>query len=774
MSQRVTRSALAASVLVAASMFFVDLSTGPASAATTPTLLTGEQRHAVTGYHADRMVVDGVNDRLLVADDVAHRVLAVGYAGAVVSEVALPDGANAGDLELSADSSRLWAIVPGPNVIISWDAATLEEKARYPIAAYDLGNLAVTADKVWFTYNKNYFASLDPATGEVVKHTLGSGTNTSASPRQPLIAASPADPDRLVLTDADTRGDVFLYDIGAATPALVATTRTGLYGHTALEYTADGRMIYVGGVGGAYYTWADDLGGFQSRTIAMSRALAVEAAAGGWLAAGLPPAGDQTDLRLFRDAEGTAAREFDFPITAAAPQLTGLAWEPGGDRLFALTTEESGAQSLWTIGTPTVIPSPSVPAATPTAITLAAPATTPRGELVSVSGTITGGVPMGTALTVRRTDPASPAGVTIPSWQTNASGGFGFMDTPPVAGTATYTVTFAGTATHAPSSAQISIKVVTAPAPALAATAITLKAPATSKRNAVVAIQGRLTGSGIGARTPVTVRRADAETPAGKNLQQLATAADGTFTARDHPEVGGTVTYTVSYAGDAVRKPSSAKVSIVVAKSTPTLTLNRNGSVNAYNATVTMTARLGATHRNRTVEIWADPYGSDQAKRLVKKGTVNGAGDLSATFKLTRDTTFSAVFTGDTRYAARTVTSTLRTRVAVSTAVTKHYKVKNSYYHVRKKTHPKFTTTMTPYPGRKQRLTFERYSGGKWVAWKTGTFKLNAAGKYTFTLTGTHKTGVKYRVRAAYLTGTSGDSANYTTYGAWRYFTFTK
>ncbi|GAA2845862.1 hypothetical protein Acy02nite_47530 [Actinoplanes cyaneus] len=81
---------------------------------------------------------------------------------------------------------------------------------------------------------------------------------------------------------------------------------------------------------------------------------------------------------------------------------------------------------------------------------------------------------------------------------------------------------------------------------------------------------------------------------------------------------------------------------------------------------------------------------------------------------------------------------------------------------------------MTPYPRRTERLIFQRYAGGKWVAWKSGTYKLSSAGKYTYTLTGTHKTGVKYRVSAAYLTGTSGDRANYTTNGAWKYFIFSK
>ncbi len=674
MRKRTIRAVLAAGVLAAGSAFFVDLATGTAAGATAPTTLTEQQRHTIDGYHADRMVVDGVHQRLLIADDLAHRILSVGYDGTVAAEVALPDGANAGDLQLSADSSTLWATLPGAQMIVSWNAATLEEITRYPVAVLDLGHLALAGDKAWFTYNKNYFASLDPATGAVAKYVLGAGNDSSGHSRQPLIAASPTNPNQLALTYAGTQTTLFLYDVSGGTATLAAKAETStLAGHNSLEYTPDGRMIYVGGIDGVFYTWADDLDTISARTIWMSGAVQVDAASNGWIVAGQPPTTGSSDLRLFPATESVPTREFDFPIGSEAPDLTDLAWAPGGGKLFAITAEQIGVQSLWVIDQPTVTPSASASAASPsaqtaTSIKLTAPATAGRGSGISVNGTLSGGLPMGTPVKVVRTDAESPAGVAVESSDTNATGTFGFID---------------------------------------------------------------------------------------------------------FPEAGGTITYTVTYPGDATHKASSAKISIQVARTSPAFTLTGNGSVNAYGATVALTAHLGTTYRNRTVEIWADPYGADQARTLVKKGTVNGSGNLSVSYKLTRNTTFSAVFTGDTRYAARTVTSAVKTKVAVSTAVAKHYKVAASYYYVRKTVNPTFTTTMTPYPGRTERLTFEKYSGGKWVAWKTGTYKLSSAGKYTFTLTGTHTTGVKYRVRAAYLTGTSGDSANYSTYGSWKYFTFT-
>ena len=41
-------------------------------------------------------------------------------------------------------------------------------------------------------------------------------------------------------------------------------------------------------------------------------------------------------------------------------------------------------------------------------------------------------------------------------------------------------------------------------------------------------------------------------------------------------------------------------------------------------------------------------------------------------------------------------------------------------------------------------------------------------------LTGTFAAGAKFRVRAEYVYGNSGDTVNATTYGAWKYFTFTR
>ncbi|WP_250031683.1 hypothetical protein [Paractinoplanes maris] len=212
------------------------------------------------------------------------------------------------------------------------------------------------------------------------------------------------------------------------------------------------------------------------------------------------------------------------------------------------------------------------------------------------------------------------------------------------------------------------------------------------------------------------------------------------------------------------------------ARTTPSLTLTGNGTVNAYGSTVTVTAKLGAPHR--TIEIWADPYGGDQGRRLLRRMPANAQGVLTASIKLTRTTSVFAKFVGDTTYAPKEVKSTLHTRVATSFVMSRQYKTGKigavPFTFFRDKVSPYFTVTMTPYPGRVQELTIEMSAGGgKWRTFRSAVLKLNKDGKSYFAWNHPPMTGREFRVRTAYLTGAPNDSVNYPTYSAYQYFTFT-
>jgi hypothetical protein len=314
--------------------------------------------------------------------------------------------------------------------------------------------------------------------------------------------------------------------------------------------------------------------------------------------------------------------------------------------------------------------------------------------------------------------------------------------------------------------------------PTKADTTLTATAPATATRAKSLTVSGKLTSTAaFPSGTTLSVTRTDDESPSGKALGTATVAADGSYSFADTPPAGGKVTYTVAYAGDEYHAATTSKSTVTVTKTTTTLTLNNNGKVYAYNTPVTFTAHLGTTYKNRTVDIYADPYGSDKPNKLVKSGKVDSSGNLTATVYLTRDTKLTAKFTGDTRYAPATVTSTAGARVTVSTALSGYYKTRTAwnqtYRYFHKSKDPVYDTTMTPYPGRKYKVEVQGYYDGAWRATHSEYLELGSGGKDTLELTGTPPTGVRFRIRSSYIDTTSGDNVNSTTYGTWKYFTFT-
>ncbi|WNI23919.1 Ig-like domain repeat protein [Streptomyces sp. ITFR-16] len=315
--------------------------------------------------------------------------------------------------------------------------------------------------------------------------------------------------------------------------------------------------------------------------------------------------------------------------------------------------------------------------------------------------------------------------------------------------------------------------------PVRSVTSVTVTAPAKATRGKKLTVTGKAaSNAAFPAGAKATVTRTDVESPKGRALPAVALKSNGTFSFTDTPPAGGTVTYKVSYAGDALHSPGAGSAKVAVSRATPSLTLNRNKAVYAYGTDVSFTAHLGSTYKNRTVELWADPYGTDKPKKLVKTGKVNSKGNLSATVDMTRDTTVTAVFKGDARYASRTVKSTAYAKVKVSTTVAKQYRTakigSRSYAYFHKKTNPVFTTKMSYHKNRSFRLAMQFYYQGTWYDAGSQYFKLGTGGKTDVTLTGTHDTGYRMRIRASYLDGSSGDNVNTTTHGAWKYFIFTK
>lgn len=305
-----------------------------------------------------------------------------------------------------------------------------------------------------------------------------------------------------------------------------------------------------------------------------------------------------------------------------------------------------------------------------------------------------------------------------------------------------------------------------------------VSAPAKSDRAKKLTVTGKLTSkTALPAGTVLTVTRTDIESPKGKALASVRTKADGTFSFADTPPAGGKVTYKVSYAGDGTHAAVSGSDAVEVSRKATSLTLNNNGKLYAYGKDVTFTAHLGSTYKNRTVAIYADPFGPDKPKKLLKKAKVNSKGNLSAVVDMTRDTTVTAVFDGDARNAPKTVKSTAGAKARISMSVAKYYKTgkigSTKYYYFRKNTAPVFTTTMNYYTGRSQYFELEVYYQGHWYDSGAEYFALATSGRSAVTLEAPGESGIRARVRSSYLNGSSGDTVNSTTRGGWKYFVFT-
>ncbi|MET0416703.1 MAG: hypothetical protein ABW022_11850 [Actinoplanes sp.] len=316
--------------------------------------------------------------------------------------------------------------------------------------------------------------------------------------------------------------------------------------------------------------------------------------------------------------------------------------------------------------------------------------------------------------------------------------------------------------------------------PTKAPVTIQLSVPATVQPNQGFRVRGTVS-TRLVQGFPLVITRTDASMPGGRRIgPQTVPFGDGnSFEFEDVESTAGTITYTVSIPGDDHLDSATATASVpVAAVPSTTLTLDRHGSAWAYGATVTFTAKLGATGTSRVVEIWADPFGNDQPNRLLRKASVDSKGTLTAGLKLSRNTTLSAVYRGDEKTLPKTVKSTVSVKASVTTEVFRHYKYAKigsvPYYHFRKSTHPVFKTTMNPYPGRKQYLQIDVHSRGKWILWGYFYLPLDSAGRSSKQLPGTHSVGVRYRERSVYQYGQSGDTANTTTYGTYRYYTFTR
>ncbi|MFF4899177.1 hypothetical protein [Streptomyces sp. NPDC001068] len=269
----------------------------------------------------------------------------------------------------------------------------------------------------------------------------------------------------------------------------------------------------------------------------------------------------------------------------------------------------------------------------------------------------------------------------------------------------------------------------------------------------------------------VHISRTDAAHPGGVVLPDAPLTPDGGFAVRDTPPGTGTYTYQVRYPGDADHLPSQTTATIRVAK---VLGVATDAGSYAYGATAKATAHLSVDFKGAKVSLYAQPAGA--GKRLLKSGTVDSSGNLTASYQVTRDTTFTAVFAGAHDYYAATATRSAGVHASVHGSLSGYYTTTSYgntsyrvYHHTAKQ---KYTVTVAPAkPGACVRLLVQHYHSGSWQTSKDlSCVRLNATSGSTYSFSYTGPTGDRFRVRAeSDPQGT--DTANSPTWSGWSYFT---
>ncbi len=607
------------------------------------------------------MVVDGARERVYLGDDATGQIIAADYNGNRVDTVSGINGVF--DLALSDDGSTLYATARVSHEIVALDAATLDIKARYPVAT-STGPVYVefAGGKVWFSYGDQWdgdLGSVDPAvdpasgTDPVALAQIPAEGTGSGMWGQALLDTDPLRPGLLAVGETgDSTGTEAVFDVSGGTPQVVAWHDSSYAlndGLGDIDLVAGGDQVLVNGT--ERHAWAN----------------------GTLTDSGAYPAGQRADVgRSGMIAQITGTKVAIYRPDAAQPVRTyslgtqgavAVAWAPDSSRVFALVPAGNG-YTLKPLTQPTL----NVPT-----LTVNAPATATRAKTLTVTGKISATVPL-------------PTGVQL------------------------------------------------------------------------------------------SVTRTDLDSPSGKALAPVTAKADGTYSFKDVPPAGGKVTYKVQYAGDATHTAVSASDAVEVSRASTSLSLNNNGKLYSYGADVKFTAHLGTTYKNRSVEIWANPFGSDKPNKLIKSGTVNADGNIAGWVDMTRDTTVTAVFKGDARYKPKSVKVTAYGKAKVSTAVSKHYKTakigSTTYYWFHKNTDPLLTTTMNYYAGRQQRFDLQVYYQGSWYSADSEYFPLGTNGKSAVTLGAPGESGIRARMRSVYVNGSSGDTVNSTAYGSWKYLYF--
>ncbi|MFB7242353.1 hypothetical protein ACFCYX_07765 [Streptomyces populi] len=615
--------------------------------------------------HFAHMVVDAPHGHLFISGG-------AGTDGILVTDL---DGANpttidgepgATGLALSGDGSTLYAALPGQDAIAAISAEDLTESARYGTGAgTGPDSLAVAGGTLWFGYGTAGAGGIGSVAGDgTVTLRRDSGSWSAA----PTLATTPAPSGVLAAAAQTGTTSAFVtYRAEGGTLTRRAARELPVPDLGDFAVTADGQHLAVS-------SWADaSADRYRTSDLAVDGRFAVPVAA---RAVAVAPDGTLAGcgcngyaFETFPETGGGFYDEYEYGSSLRLP-AHGLAWSPDGSRLYAVGVDASG-------GTPTLHVARDPETAR---VRLGGgPATTPLapGEAYSFRVGFDSPLPLDAGqsmmpgtVRITRHDDADPDGVLITdATATRATaadffGSYHVTGTAPLSGPLGFGVDYSGSGHYGPAGRTFDVPV------AKYAPTMTVTAPATAGRAAPMTITGKLTWPHAHVTTgAVHVVRTDLAHPSGYSAGTVPVSADGGFTFHDTPGTGGANTYAFGYDGGTSYLPVKTSATVQVSRTTPGLSVTTDAKTYRSGATVKVTAHLGTTYDSRSVTLYGMPAGGTRVR--LRSGEVDAHGNLVASYKVSRNTVFSAAFTGDGRYAPRTVTVGVTLTPTVRTA-TRH------------------------------------------------------------------------------------------------------
>ncbi|MFF5082100.1 hypothetical protein ACFY36_34055 [Actinoplanes sp. NPDC000266] len=383
--------------------------------------------------------VDPVHKRVLVTDAGTGTLHSLSYFGGAQRSATI--GTNDG-LAFSPDYKTVYASMGGKHRISALDPVTLTESRVYDLdEKVQPSALAMAGGKVWFAYEGG-MGSLDPATGVSALYDLDNEAWVAAK----LVTSQ----NTLVIANAWRysvgNGDLSVYDVSSGEAVLKTKSRFGDGTLRDVALTPDGSELV--GFGDGCAIWKAPITDPAARTVTdnngICRPQAVDINTDGRVAFGYGNQSSTADITTSSGEQFTLNRP---------DHVWQVAWEPGGNRLFAFGNSGKDWR-FWPIHGST--PQPAV-------MTADIPATVLPGGLVQINGTLDkpGVVTLTRDYANSPTEKQQVDRVTV-----KAPGKFYLFDHPPSDGPVTYTVSYLGTDTIGPVTTS-AITTVGLPTPAL-------------------------------------------------------------------------------------------------------------------------------------------------------------------------------------------------------------------------------------------------------------------------------------------------------------------